>query len=115
MRCSDDIGLDHEVVVEEFGRACVIGENAPDLSGCHDNGVRLGVGQKRLDLALPHQVDDVAAGGDDLAVLTAQPEHHGASDHASVTSNPDALSRKIVGHGYSTLTGRSRPCDLRRA
>ena len=53
----DDVGLDHQVVVEELGRVGVVGEDAADLGGGDEHGLRPASRHPALDRGLPRQVD----------------------------------------------------------
>jgi hypothetical protein len=44
----DDVGLDGEVVADEFGRVAVVGEDAADLGGGEEDVVGLFCGEEGL-------------------------------------------------------------------
>ncbi len=91
-----DIGLDHEVLVEELGRPGVVGEDAPDARRREKDRLRPGLPHPALDLILTSKIEHGAIGGQHLAVLRAEASHQGRADHAAVAGDPHPLALQGV-------------------
>jgi len=58
----DNVGLDHQIIVEKLGPIGVIGLNATHFGCCQENIVRLFLGKELIDSRLVAQVQVLARG-----------------------------------------------------
>ena len=89
----DEVGLNHQVLVEKIGPVGVVGLDAPHF-GCGNEGVAglLGL-HEGLNRALVEQVEFMALACDDLGVAAGlQPAHDGRAHHAAMSSDEDFCS-----------------------
>ena len=89
----DDIGLDHEVVVDEFGRIGGVGMDAADLGGGQVDLVGPCCGQEGAHGGLVGEVELGVGAGDELlrrVALGQQLAHDGRADHAAVAGDVDS-------------------------
>ena len=77
MRCLDNIRLDHQIVIEKVSGIRVVGKNATNLRGRHDDDIRARVLQKRFDLRLTFEISRFASGCDDLVVFRGEATYDG--------------------------------------
>ena len=86
----DDVGLDHQVVVDEVGRVGVVGVDATDLGGSEVDLIGPLGFKERAHGGLLGQVQfRMGAGHDALIPLLLQATHDCGTDHPSVTGNVD--------------------------
>jgi len=88
----DDVGLDHQIVVEEVGRPRVVGVDAADGGRGNEHQLRPGRRHPLLDLTLAAQVHLLAADGENLARLLGQPPAQRRADHTAMAGDPDPPS-----------------------
>ena len=86
----DDIGLDHQVLVDEVGRIAVVGEDAADLGGGEDHHVGPFGLQEGADVGLAGKIERLAVAGDDGGTAAFQLAQDGAAHHAPVAGEEDA-------------------------
>jgi len=108
----DDVGLDHQVVVEEAGGMAVVGEDPADLGRREEDGVGAGGVEPTLDRRLVGEVDLGAAGGHDFAAFARQTAHQGRAHHPAMARDPDPLAGELVGRRRPSP---GRPAPDRRA
>src|SRR5260370_28218850 len=92
MRRLGNIGLDHQIDIEEFGGICIIGHDTANLRGSHDDRIGAGASQPRFNFDLSTEIRVDALGCKDYAVLARKPSQHSGPDHAFVASDPYALA-----------------------
>jgi len=68
MGCPDEVILDLEVLVDELATVSVIGVDATDQCGCHDNGVWFLPRDKFPGFNLIHQIELCSSAADDVGV-----------------------------------------------
>ena len=115
MRGLDDIGLDHQVVVQKISRIGVVGVDAAHLGRGQHHLADLVAGKERPHVGLAGQIKLAAAGGDDVAAaLRLQPPHDGRAHHATVAGHKHGVL--VVGHALpSRETTTSCPCAFKKA
>jgi hypothetical protein len=88
----DDIGLDEQVVVEKVGWKRIVGVDAAHAAGSEKDDPRPMRRHPLFDMGLAAEVDRLSAWIEQqLTGLAPEPAHHGASDHAMLTGDPDEL------------------------
>jgi hypothetical protein len=102
-----DVGLDREIVVEEFGRARVVGEDAADRRRRDEDRVGPRLAHPRLDRALVAQIELRAVGGDQGAARGAEPAHQRRAHHAAMARHPHFLAGEI--EDFRRRHGRAVP------
>ena len=122
----DDVGLDHQVVVEEIGRERVVGLDPADLCGGHDDDVGPLVRPSRRRTAawsVRSRVSRPAVMISQFSAAGGGPRRRRPSpvpgDHVSLRDRSHAI-RSILARlsdrlQLSMLTGSSIPCDFSRA
>jgi hypothetical protein len=97
----NDVGLDHQVLVDELGRVAVVGVNAADFGGGQVNLVGAFLGKEGIDGRLIGEVEFGVAAGEDLGRgarvaggraarwRIAQLPHDGRTDHAAMAGDVD--------------------------
>ena len=95
VRGLDDVGLDHQVVVEEVGRIGVVGQDAADLGRREDDRIGLLRGDEALDLGLPcaGRARRVAAVDDRRSPALARRRTRAEPDHARCARRPRCACR----------------------
>ena len=90
-RFVDDVGFDHQVLVDEIRRECVIGMNTTDAgSGQHDI-IHWGLFEKLLHRMLIGQIQGSMGAGDNVfKTCFLQAALHGGTHHAAMAGNKDA-------------------------
>jgi hypothetical protein len=88
----NDVGGDHQILVDEVGRIAVVGMDAADPPGRQEDGVRPRRRHPGLGLRLPRQVDLLARDREDFAAFAGEAAHDGAADHAAMAGDPHALA-----------------------
>ena len=96
VRGLDQVGFDRQVVIEEFGRPRVVGENAADGRRRHEHGLRLSGFHPLLNLSLTAQIDLVAAGCQNLAILARKTPHQRRSHKPAMARDEDPLSLEAI-------------------
>ena len=88
----DDVGLDHQVLVDELGRIGVVGMDAADL-GCRQiDLVDAMGGEEGVDGMLVGEIERVATGSEEVgAAQRLQPAHDGRADHAAMAGDEDGV------------------------
>lgn len=69
--CMDDIGLDHQIFVDELRRIGVVGKDAPDLGGCEKYVIRFFLSEKFVDRLLAGQVQFTVRSDDNVFISLA--------------------------------------------
>ena len=87
----EDVRFDNQIVIDEFCRITVIGEDTANLGSGENDRVGSVCFNKFLDLVLPLQIDLTARGRDDAAIFGLKPAHKSTADHPAMTGNPDLL------------------------
>ena len=98
----DDVGLDHQVFVEELSRKRVVGVDAADLGGGEKHDIGLALADPGANLRLLAQIRRAAFDRQDLAILGRQPAHDRRADHAAMAGDPDLLAgerKDVLRHG----------------
>ena len=86
----DDIGLDHQIDVDELGRIGVVGMDAADLGGGQDHMVDFLMAEKIPHRRLTGEIEFGMAAGDDLpAAEVLQLPDDGRTDHAAMSGDID--------------------------
>jgi hypothetical protein len=88
----DDVGLHHQVVVDEVSRIGVVGMDATDLGGGQVDLAGALFGKEGLHGGLVAQVELGMGAGEDVFrvdTLLGQAAHDGAADHAAVAGDKD--------------------------
>ncbi|MCY1293835.1 hypothetical protein D9M68_575460 [compost metagenome] len=112
----DEVGLDHQVLVDEVGRIAVVGMNAAHLGRRQIDLVDAMDLEIVLYLRLVEQVQLVAAGGKDVGVAQRlQTADDGRADHTAMAGNENGLVQVARHAQFSTDTGTSWPCCFSRA
>ena len=86
----DDVGLHHQVLVDEVGRVGVVGMNAADFGSGQVDLVGFFLGEEGLHCGLVRQVELGMGAGDDLSPTLSWPlhfkfAHNGRAHHATMT------------------------------
>lgn len=90
VRGVDDVGLNGEVVADEFGRIFVVGMDATDLGGSEEDVAGLFGGKKGFDRGLVGEVEfGVGAGEEVLIAMCLQVAHKRGTYQAAVTGDVD--------------------------
>ena len=90
MGCVDDIGLDHQVFINELGRISIVGMYTADSGGSEINLIWLFCREKGVDRSLAGKVEFSMSSGDDVSSpLTLKSSHDSGTDHATVASDVD--------------------------
>lgn len=106
----DEVGLDHQVLVDELGRVAVVGMDAADLGRGQIDLVDAMGGEEGIDRVLVGEVEFVAAGGDDVgAAQRLQPADDGRADHAAMAGDEDGVGEVHV-QGFSNFHGPQAQC-----
>jgi hypothetical protein len=107
----DQVGLDHQVLVDELGAQGVVGVDAADPGRRDEDEVGLFPGEKGLRGGLVQQVQFRAGAGEDVAVagLLQAPDQRG-TDHAAVAG--DVNAGRLVHRAYSLRAKALKPCCL---
>jgi hypothetical protein len=103
----DNVGLHHQVLVDEFSRVGVIGMDTTYLGGSEIDLFGHLIRKKFIHSALISQVKLVMGPGDDVLciyTLSQQGTHNGTTNHATVTrhKNPGIAFRHVY---FSRETG----------
>jgi hypothetical protein len=109
----NDIGFDHEVVVDEFGRVGGVGVDAADLGGGQVDLARLFGGHEGPHGGLVGEIQLGVGAGDELlrrVALGQQLAHDGRADHAAVAGDVDS---GLDGWGHDGVKGRRGPARVR--
>ena len=86
----NQVGLDHQVLVDEVGAQRVVGVDAADDGGRNENEVGFLPGQKGMRRGLIEQVQRGTVTGQDVSVAGLfQPAHQRGADHAAMTGDVD--------------------------
>ena len=86
----NDIGLHHQIVVNEIGRIGVVGVDAADPGRGEIHLIRPFIGKERLDIRLPGQVQfGMGPGENPLGGMTRiqQLPDDGRADHAAMAGH----------------------------
>ena len=110
------VGLDHQVLVDELGRVGVVRVDAAHPGRGQVHLVDGALLEKPLHRLLVDQVNHVATGGQNVAVAQRlQPPDNGRTHHAAMAGHENALIH-IPAHGqFSTAMGVSSPFAFRKA
>ena len=98
MRRADDVRFDGDVLVGEVGRIAIIGQNAADPRGGHDDRVRPFGRHPPLGIGLALEVQLAVRGSQDLSALGGQSTHERGSHHAAVAGDPYTFALKRIDH-----------------
>jgi len=86
----DKVGLNHQVVVEEFGPVGVVGVDAADFGGGEEDVVGLLLGEEVVDGGLVAQVEFAAGTEQQVGVATGgELAYEGGTDEAVVAGDVD--------------------------
>ncbi len=96
IRAADDIGRDQQIVLQEFHRHRVVGENAADFRRREKNRLRFSILQETMRRRLVAQIKLLARRGDDLAIFGLQPANDGGTRHAAMAGDVNAFAFEIV-------------------
>ncbi|MCY1223637.1 hypothetical protein D9M69_537210 [compost metagenome] len=116
MRGLDDIGLNHQILVDEVRRVGVVGKNPTYLgrSQIHlGNLVLLEEGPYR---SLIQQVQLITTGGKDIPIAQRQKAANDSrTNHSAMPCDENSLIQISRHSQFSTATGISWPCSLSKA
>ena len=86
----NDVGLDHQIVMDELGRIGVVGMDAPYLGGCQNDVFRFFGGEEGLHGCLVTEFQLRMGAGNEVGVpLGLQATHKGGTDKTTVTGYID--------------------------
>ncbi len=81
----DDVGRDHQVLLDELGGIGVVGVDAADSGGCQVDRVDVLGGKERAHLLLVGEIELGVAARDDVGLpVCLQRAHDGRTNHAAV-------------------------------
>ena len=105
----NQVGLHHQVLVDEVGTVGVVGMNTPHL-GCSDEQIVGLFGlQKSLYLGLARQVKlGMRAGDDVLIAVRLEAANNGRTHHATMTSHVNLVACVLHVLGQKKTTASSR-------
>ena len=92
----DQIGRDRQILVDEFGRKRIVGVNATNFRGGHNDDLRSHIVEEALGRLLVQQIDLFATGCYDLAIDACQSPHNGRANHAAMTRHEYPLAFQII-------------------
>ena len=95
----DQIGGDHEILVDEFSRKRIVRVNATHFRGRHHDDVRSDIVEEVFGGLLAQQIDLFPTGCYDLAIDACQSPHNGRANHAAMTRYEYPLAFQIVQFG----------------
>jgi hypothetical protein len=86
----DHIGLDCQIVADEFGRIRAVGMDAPHLGGGKEHIIRSFLLEESLNRGLPGEIDTIAIRSEHIATTVRQQATDDRATHqAAMTSNID--------------------------
>ena len=112
----NDIGLNHQIFVDEISRVGVIRLNTTYLCRCQIHLIDLMHLEKSLHGLLIQQIQGIAPGRHNTGITQClQAADDGRADHPAMAGDKDILVQ-LAGHTqFSVATGKSWPCSLSNA
>jgi hypothetical protein len=93
----DEVGLDHEVLIDKVGRVAIVGMDTADPGGGQIDLVDGVVGEEAVDRRLVEKIQLGVGGGEEVGVAQGrETAQQGGADHAAMAGDEDG-HRQVAG------------------